>query len=72
MDDDIIIVEVNTKIEEKSVLEGVKSLLNRLSFYGIKDVNITTTVNVEKQEEIKKLMESSHEEQVVKKYHRYF
>ncbi len=66
MDDDIIIVEVNTKIEEKSVLEGVKSLLNRLSFYGIKDVNITTTVNVEKQEEIKKLMESSHEEQVVK------
>lgn len=66
MDDDIIIVEVNTKIEEKSVLEGVKSLLNRLSLYGIKDVNITTTVNVEKQEEIKKLMESSHEEQVVK------
>ena len=66
MDDDIIIVEVNTKVEEKSVLEGVKSLLNRLSLYGIKDVNITTTVNVEKQEEIKKLMESSHEEQVVK------
>ena len=66
MDDDIIIVEVNTKIEEKSVLEGVKSLLNRLSLYGIKDVNITTNVNVEKQEEIKKLMESSHEEQVVK------
>ncbi len=66
MDDDIIIVEVNTKVEEKSVLEGVKSLLNRLSLYGIKDVNITTIVNVEKQEEIKKLMESSHEEQVVK------
>ena len=66
MDDDIIIVEVNTKIEEKSVLEGVKSLLNRLSLYAIKDVNITTNVNVEKQEEIKKLMESSHEEQVVK------
>ena len=66
MDDDIIIVEVNTKIEEKLVLEGVKSLINRLNLYGIKDINITTMVNVLKQEEIKKLMESSHEEQIVK------
>ena len=66
IDDDIIIVEVNTKVEEKIVLDNVKNLLNKLSTYGFYDLNITTNINIEKQEEIKTLMSSSHEEKIVK------
>jgi len=66
LDEDIFIVEVNTKVEERIVLDNVKLLLKRLEKYGIKDVNITTEINEENQKEIIKEMTSSHEEVLVK------
>ena len=66
LDDDILVLEVNTKVEEKMILDSVKVLVSKLELYGIRDVNITTVVSETKQEEIKNLIASSHEEVKVK------
>ena len=52
LDDDILVLEVNTKVEEKMILDSVKVLVSKLELYGIRDVNITTVVSETKQEEI--------------------
>lgn len=67
IDDDIILVEVNTKVEEEILEEQVSSLVKKMNVLGFKDVNITTIFNETKNEEIKKEISAAHSGEVVVK-----
>ena len=65
IDDDIIIIEVSTEIEEKTILENVKSFVNEMYTYGISDINITTKLNEEENKKIQDAMDNAHNQSVV-------
>ena len=65
IDDGIIIIEVSTEVEEKTILENVKSFVNEMYTYGISDINITTKLNEEENKKIQDAMDNAHNQSVV-------
>lgn len=65
VDDDIIIVDVDTKVAEQIILDNVKYLVKEMSKLGFEDVNITTRLNEEKNALIKEEMKGSHAEEKI-------
>ena len=66
-DEGVIILEVNTQIEEELILDNVKSFVNEMSNLGVKDINITTKINVEENKKIQEEMNNSHKDEIVEK-----
>jgi DNA polymerase III alpha subunit (gram-positive type) len=60
LDQDILIIDVFTKIEEKIILEQSKNIIKMMNILGFKELNITTKLNEEKNKEIKKEIDDSH------------
>ena len=61
IDDDVIIIDVATKVEEKLINSVSKNLIKSLSAIGYPDYDITTTINKEANDAIKKSIEEVHE-----------
>ena len=65
LNDNIINIEVATNVDTTLVNDKKKYLLNKLSAYGINNIDIETTVNVEKNNKIKDEIQKEKESGVV-------
>ena len=65
LNDSIINIEVATNVDTTLVNDKKKYLLNKLSAYGINNIDIETTVNVEKNNKIKDEIQKEKESGVV-------
>ncbi len=59
LEDEIITIEVSTKLEELEVKKEGKELAKKLAFYGLGELEITSVLNEKLHEEIKKAVTNS-------------
>ena len=67
LEDNVINIEVATQVDTILVGDKKKYLLNKLANYGIKNIDIETTVNVEKNNQIKDEIQKEKESSVAPK-----
>ena len=61
LDEDILIIDVNSKVEEEIINENARSLVRNLQILGFNDLNITTSFNAEQNAMIKQEIIEAHE-----------
>lgn len=65
IDDEIILIEVSSKIEENTLKKETKKILKELSNLGINGIEVSFVINEEEQEKVRKEIEKIKEEVVV-------
>lgn len=67
IDDEVIIIEVLSKMEESSIKKEVKKILKQLEELGITGYEVSFVINEKQAEEVKKQIEKEKEEVVIPK-----